>query len=582
MRSRQRRLLNVSVWVRPQRWLRHLLLVGVVVAVGVPATAAAERLIGIAQLPGAQACIAQPEDESEAVGRCAKGGRGLLDANEVSVSPDGRNVYVAAVGSSAVATFAREAGSGRIVERNCVSANGTNGFDGTDGQCTDGDALAGASSTAVSPDGKFVYVTSYDSSGIAIFARSQTTGSLKQVGCVRAVRTCASARGFALGGAAALAITPDGNNVYLAAPDADAVSEFARDPDTGALSFIGCVSDDGTDRMCAKGNALRGALAIVASPDGKHVYVSAASSDSVLTFARDNKSGLLTQKGCVMDMAPRPGSCTRGRAISGVAALTLTRDGRTLFAAASDSSALAVFARNPVGGAIKEVGCVSEPPYEGDRDDGCTHYQPMEYPTGVATTPDGSKVYVSVESGLTAFDRDRVTGGLRPIGCLTYADYWDDDVVKKCGLAAGIADASDVAVSPDGLNIYVTSWESDAVATFAPGVSFAPVGQPNAYGKLSVHVACPRLHSMPCSGLVTFTVVRRPRLLASAAYRLAPGRWGVVNVRLGRPLRLALAKRGVLRGAIVATDRAGVTGAFTRNLVLHRRAVRHAHHAKTP
>ena len=111
------------------------------------------------------------------------------------------------------------------------------------------------------------------------------TGALKQIGCVRSVRTCISAG--ALGGAAGLAITPDGKKAYVAAPDADAVSEFARDADTGTLSFIGCVSDDGTDRMCVTGNALRGADAIATSLDGKNVYVAADNSNAVLTFARD-------------------------------------------------------------------------------------------------------------------------------------------------------------------------------------------------------------------------------------------------------------------------------------------------------
>ena len=103
------------------------------------------------------------------------------------------------------------------------------------------------------------------------------------------MRTCTPAR--ALGGASSIAITPDGKNAYVAAAASDAVAEFARNPDTGALSFIGCISDDGMDRTCAKGNALRGPLAVVASPDGKHVYVAAAYSDSLLTFRRDSQSG---------------------------------------------------------------------------------------------------------------------------------------------------------------------------------------------------------------------------------------------------------------------------------------------------
>jgi sugar lactone lactonase YvrE len=248
-------------------WRAGLLLASVVALVGsIPAIAGAERLLGMAQLAGAQGCIAQPDESSEAYRGCGRG-RGLIDPNDVSVAGDGRNLYVAASGAGAVASFERESGSGRIAEVNCVSANGTSGVDGTEHACADGDALAQAAAVTVSHDGMFVYASSYASSGIAIFARSEATGALKQVGCVRAVRTCVSAR--ALGGASAVAISPDGLNAYLAASEADAVSQFKRDPSNGLLSPLGCISDDGTDRLCVNGNALRGADAVAISPDGK-------------------------------------------------------------------------------------------------------------------------------------------------------------------------------------------------------------------------------------------------------------------------------------------------------------------------
>lgn len=562
-------------------WPRFAVVVLSAAGLALPTGASAERLLGIAQLPGGQACVTQLGDFSEANKRCSKGGRGLLDANSVVVSPDGASVYVVATGASAVASFARDSESGRITEVNCVSANGTSGIDGTERACADGDALAGASSVTTSPDGEFVYTTSYYSSGVGIFARNPATGALKQIGCVRTVRTCTSAR--ALGGAASIAITPDGRNAYVAAGDADAVSELERDPATGALKFIGCVSDDGTDRLCVNGNALRGADAVVASPDGKNVYVAAGSSDAVLTFRRNATTGVLTQTGCVMDTAPRRGSCVRGRAMSGIVDLTLTRDGRTLFAVASDSSALVVFARNPVSGVIKEVGCVSEPPYEGN--DGCTHYEPLGYPTGVAVTPDGGRVYVSVETGLTAFARDRVTGGLTPAGCITYArssDEDEDDVTAKCALADGIAEASDVAVSPDGGNVYVTSWGSDAVAVFAPGASFAPVGQPNARGMLSVRLACPVRRASGCSGRVTLSTLGSRRLRVSTRYHLEQGRWGVVHLPLTHVLRDTLARQRKLRASVVASDDEGTTAPFKRALVLQRPVPARQRHAKRP
>ena len=185
-------------------------LVGVVVLV-LAGPAAANRLLGLAQLAGGQGCIAQPEEEAEAVQGCGRG-RGLIDPSAVALSRDGKSVYVAGSGSSAVAAFARDPATGRLAQQNCVSANATSGVDGTKGACADGNALSGATDVEVSPDGRYVYAASFEAGGIAIFERNGTTGALRQVGCVRPVRTCTSAR--ALSGASAIAVSPDGKNAY--------------------------------------------------------------------------------------------------------------------------------------------------------------------------------------------------------------------------------------------------------------------------------------------------------------------------------------------------------------------------------
>jgi DNA-binding beta-propeller fold protein YncE len=51
---------------------------------------------------------------------------------------------------------------------------------GTGGACTDGVALVGAASPAVSPDGRSVYVASTVSDAVAVFDRDAATGALTQ------------------------------------------------------------------------------------------------------------------------------------------------------------------------------------------------------------------------------------------------------------------------------------------------------------------------------------------------------------------------------------------------------------------
>src|SRR5215212_8418201 len=87
-----------------------------------------------------------------------------------------------------------------------------------------------------------------------------------------------------------VAVSPDQANVYVAAAGtpragSNAVVSFARDAGTGALTELGCVSDDGgdgrigSDGLCADGDALGGANDIAVSPDGADVYVSSGSSN---------------------------------------------------------------------------------------------------------------------------------------------------------------------------------------------------------------------------------------------------------------------------------------------------------------
>jgi DNA-binding beta-propeller fold protein YncE len=543
------------------------LVIAVAVAGLVVATpnAWAERLLGLAQLAGETGCIAQPEDsDAEAVGGCGRG-KGLLDATDAAVAGDGAGVYVAAAGSNAVSSFVRESATGRLRQVNCVSANATTGVDGTKGACADGNALAGAAAVAVSPDGRNVYAAAYASGGIAIFARNAQTGGLRQIGCVRAVRTCTSAR--ALAGAASVAVSPDGRNVYLASAEADAVVSFSRDAATGLLSPLGCISDDGTDRLCVTGNALKGAYSIIVAPDGRNVYVAAYNSNAVLTFDRDATTGRLTQRGCILEGAPRRGSCVAGHALESPVDLAMTQDGSTVFAAAVDSSAVVVFARNRTTGALAEVGCVSEVYDEEEVRDGCAHVRPLDGANSVAVSPNGATVYVTHNAGLTVFARDLSTGTLSRSTCVTYRGYYDEETTEGCTLASGVADPSSVVVSTDGRNVYLTAYGSDAITTFTGGVSVAQPAAKMARRLLSVRVGCPGTHPGACAGQVVVTPpASLRRLRQSTPYRLEPGRSGIVHLRLRRDL--VLASRRAPLAVIVSVSDSSEVAPVKRLLVL--------------
>jgi 6-phosphogluconolactonase (cycloisomerase 2 family) len=80
----------------------------------------------------------------------------------------------------------------------------------------------------------------------------------------------------------------------------------------------------------------------------------------------------------------------------------------------------------------------------------------------LATSPDGAHVYVlsgGADNGVAAFSRDPSTGAL------TFVEVEKDNL----NMVDGINGPSDVVVSPDGAHVYVTGSLDDAVATFTRG-----------------------------------------------------------------------------------------------------------------
>lgn len=101
---------------------------------------------------------------------------------------------------------------------------------------------------------------------------------------------------------------------------------------------------------------------------------------------------------------------------------------------------------------------------------GCTAssigYEALRVAKAVAVTPDGEFAYAAAYEGdaIVAFDRDISTGALTPLeganGCVKDSSH----LATSCPTGVALASPTDVAVSPDGLNLYVTSEGSDAVA----------------------------------------------------------------------------------------------------------------------
>jgi hypothetical protein len=235
----------------------------------------------VAPLTSPAACIS----ETSSWGLC-QNGLALNSPYDIAVSADGKNAYVASGDSDAVAVFARDASTGALTQLG--GTNGCVSEDGTGWLCATGHGLGLPYGVTVSPDGKSVYVASLNLGAVAVFSRDLTTGALTQLpgtaGCFSNTGSDGCARGRGLGGASHTVVSPDGKNVYVSADGGTpAVAAFSRDTSTGALTqltgTVGCVSETGNSGDCSDDHALDGATRAVISSDGQFDYVISHSGD---------------------------------------------------------------------------------------------------------------------------------------------------------------------------------------------------------------------------------------------------------------------------------------------------------------
>jgi 6-phosphogluconolactonase (cycloisomerase 2 family) len=372
-----------------------------------------------------------------------------------------------------------EAAMGALVQLSGIA--GCVSEDGTKGACVDGRGLDGAGWVAVSPDGQHVYVASFGSlpgsSAVATFVRTSGTGALVQLsgpaGCVADIGdgvTCADGRG--LDGAVTMVVSPDGKHVYVASRSG-AVAAFARNVTTGGVTQLsgpaGCIDETGVTG-CTLGKALGGARTITISPDGKHVYVGARDANAVAAFARDATTGGLTQlsglTGCVSDNGTG-GKCADGTGLLGARGMTVSRDGKHLYVASQDNNAVAISARDAVTGALTQLSGAAGCIAQNGDGVTCALGRGLLNPIHLEVSPDGQYVYVvSRDSNAVTIFARNVTTGVLTQLPGPAGCIAENGNGVTCAVGAGLREAVFLTMSPDGTNVYVASQVSDAVAIF--------------------------------------------------------------------------------------------------------------------
>jgi DNA-binding beta-propeller fold protein YncE len=429
--------------------------------VGLGAAAQPGQLV---QLTGPGACVSQLVTE----GICAEA-RALNGPDALAVSPDGRSVYAASSGVApnvsgnpgSIAAFTRDRATGRITQ----PAGPAGCIGDLDDGCGEARAIQGTSAVTVSANGRHVYATGFASGSVATFGRSPA-GVLTQLpgaaGCAGADALEACAVGVGLRGAADIAITRDGTNLYVASARSNAVAAFIRSAGSGQLQQLGgeaaCTAeqeaeeDFGDDEglgqpaeSCRRGRGLIGASAVAATPDRKNVYVLAR--DAIAVFRR-GPGGALTQlpglQGCLA-VDGRGGACTTVPQLENGLDLSISPDGLTLYVPSYYPGSIVLLRRDPATGSLGRVTAVASPALEGV--------------AGITITPDGEGLYAvsPFQNAVLAFRRaadGRIVRLPGAAGCVS--DVENSDL---CAHGQVLSRASASAFSPDGRHLYVSAVE---------------------------------------------------------------------------------------------------------------------------
>ncbi len=280
-------------------------------------------------------------------------------------------------------------------------------------------------------------------------------------------------------GSRAIAISPDGRNVYVASALSDAIAVFDRNPVTGALTQpkgkAGCVASavgqaKGSAQGCGLAIGLDGANSVAVSPDGRNVYATSHGSAGVVTFIRNRKTGQLRQlppsaSGCIAG-TPTPG-CTAGRALNWPDVVVISPDGKNVYVGDFAGSGVISFSRAAGSGALTQLagtaGCITEAGAEG-----CAKGMQMNHIEGMAINPGGSTVYAAspFSNAVDILQREASTGALAQAtdgnGCITV------EAVAGCARGYQFAGVNALVVSPKGGNVYATSLTSNSVTMFRP------------------------------------------------------------------------------------------------------------------
>ncbi|KFF68177.1 membrane protein [Pectobacterium brasiliense] len=223
-----------------------------------------------------------------------------LDAavSEIVLSDDGTSLYAingvtptdGSTNKNAVVFFSRNTTSGALTFVGSLVGSDTI-------------PLRSPSGIVLSSDGTSAYISNLGNNSITVLSRDAETGALDYVTTINKSTIAADTNSAEipqddryLNGLQDIVISPDNRFVYVSSNSQGTVSIFSRDADSGELTYAGTLNLYSAGHIPANALALR---ELVMSEDGSALYVAAFGSKSLLVFGRDSDSGALTYRNSV-------------------------------------------------------------------------------------------------------------------------------------------------------------------------------------------------------------------------------------------------------------------------------------------
>lgn len=361
---------------------------------------------------------------------------------------------------------------------NCVGEEGFHQPEIGCGTLLPKNAINGSYQAQVSPDGKNVYSVAV-SGALVEYSRDRANGALTEIGCLTSsTEPCAPANSqteaVAMSSPAALAISPDGANVYVVTQGTNSLVEFSRNQETGLLTETGCISRENTACVVHNAGGLNSPYGVTISPDGKNVYTAAYADEAIAEFSRNTETGALKQlsgvNNCITSGSTGLTGCNTEKALGLERAIgvAISPDGRNVYVAAGATNgegAIVAFARN-----INEEGALTQLPGE----EGCISTSNAKCAKGVAidgpedlvTSPDGRNVYANSSQNNSVLEFRRESTGTLAQLASPNACVMNAPAEAQCTQVKGLEKALGVTISPQGENVYASSAFEDDEAVF--------------------------------------------------------------------------------------------------------------------